>query len=98
MTYKYNFYSDAAHGWLRVLSQEIADLGLVDAISPYSYFSPNGKYIYLEEDSDATKFIDAYTLKYNEVPEFNYKYSERSAIRNYPGYYADYMIRFSDRA
>ncbi len=53
----YNFYSDPGHGWLEVSREELAMLHIDDAISQYSYQS--GDKIYLEEDCDASLFIDA---------------------------------------
>jgi hypothetical protein len=49
------FYSDPAHGWLRVKLSELEDLGLTKFISEFSY--KNGKYAYLEEDRDANLFV-----------------------------------------
>lgn len=53
----YNFYTDAGHGWLRVSHSELAELGLTDKISPYSY--RDHQFAYLEEDCDASLFVDA---------------------------------------
>jgi hypothetical protein len=53
----YNFYSDPGHGWLEVSREELAMLHIDDAISQYSYQS--GDKIYLEEDCDASLFVDA---------------------------------------
>jgi hypothetical protein len=53
----YNYYSDPGHGWLEVSREELAMLHIDDAISQYSYQS--GDKIYLEEDCDASLFIDA---------------------------------------
>lgn len=89
---KPKWYVDAAHGWLRVDTVEIAELGIEDEISSYSYLSPDGKYSYLEEDSDATVFIEAYGRElYNQqgIPETS-QYSPRSRIRDYPMYNSRY--------
>ena len=95
----YTFYEDSGHGWLRVTKDEIRDLNLTDNISSYSY--ENGKYIYLEEDSDLAKFLRAKQMDdstpdkkkwvCNHIREWwdthvTMKYSERSSIRRYNSY------------
>jgi len=59
---KYDFYSDPSHGWLKVKRQELIDLGIKDKISGYSY--EKGDAVFLEEDSDAPKFMDAWEAKH----------------------------------
>jgi hypothetical protein len=54
----YTWNADSGHAWLAVKSVEIKALGLLDKISSYSYISKSGKTIYLEEDCDATLFIN----------------------------------------
>lgn len=49
----YTFYCDPGHAWLRVPKTEIEPIK--DKISPYSYM--NGRYVYLEEDRDASVFL-----------------------------------------
>lgn len=75
----YNYYYDAGHGWIKVEYQELQRLNILDKISVYSYISLDN--VYLEEDRDATIFIEAkkeakepYLL--NEIDEGN-----RSSIR-----------------
>ncbi len=51
----YIFYHDPGHGWLRVPKQEIEDIKWL--ISPCSYMDES--FIYLEEDSDMSIFIEA---------------------------------------
>jgi hypothetical protein len=45
---------DPGHAWLRVPLVEIAQLGIEDQISAYSFI--NGRFAYLEEDSDAGRY------------------------------------------
>ncbi len=81
----YQKYSDPAHGWLRVPITELAKLGIAEEISNYSYRS--GRYAYLEEDGDLTKFYQAYIDHYNLAPVIQYNHTNnRSRIRNYPMY------------
>jgi hypothetical protein len=50
------FYTDPAHGWLRVPVQDIHALELHDKITSCSYINP--KYVYLEEDLDMSTYLD----------------------------------------
>ena len=80
------FYSDPGHGWLAVKKEDVELLNL--EISPFSY--QKGKTVYLEEDCDASKFLDAY-FKYTEIDPQSYKCDERSCngsspIRGYEKY------------
>ncbi len=59
---KYDFYNDPSHGWLKVQRKELVELGIETQISGYSY--QKGDAVYLEEDSDAPKFIDAWEAKH----------------------------------
>lgn len=63
MTKTFLHSCDPGHGWLIVSPADMADLGLTEAdISGYSYRS--GDRIALEEDCDASTFIEAYKAKY----------------------------------
>ena len=58
----FKFYSDSGHAWLAVKRKLLIELGIVNSFSIYSY--ENGRMVYLEEDCDAPKFINAYKAKY----------------------------------
>ena len=49
----YTKYQDPAHGWVRVPIKDVKDSGIY--VSPFSY--TDGRFVYLEEDCDATRFI-----------------------------------------
>jgi hypothetical protein len=78
----YNFYQDPSHGWLKVPRQKLIDLNILNDISSCSY--QRGQFVYLEEDSDRKKFVDAMILKGQEVKYriFNCRVKQ-SKIRNY---------------
>ncbi len=66
-------FNDPSHGWLRVKTKELYDLGIADKITGYSYISDDGKYTYLEEDQDMTTFMQVkgkveYTIKTTDNP------------------------------
>lgn len=56
-TLKLVFHTDAGHGWLKVNRADIDALGIAHQISPYSY--QRGDAAFLEEDCDASLFMDA---------------------------------------
>ena len=62
----YTFHSDPGHGWLEVPKADVAALGVLAAISGYSYVSKDGRTLYLEEDCDLTAFADAYVAKHGK--------------------------------
>lgn len=54
---KFIMHEDHAHAWLEVPS-ELASSLLGDKVSEHSYISDDCKTVYLEEDCDATAFIE----------------------------------------
>lgn len=53
----YVFKHDPGHGWLLVPYADIAELGIKDKITSYSYLLKG--HVWLEEDCDAATFLDA---------------------------------------
>ena len=51
------FHEDASHGWLQVPKKLLAQLGILNKITPYSY--EDNIYAYLEEDCDLDTFFMA---------------------------------------
>lgn len=81
---KYKFHSDPGHGWLEVPANEVFQLGIVPGISRYSYVSKDRQKIYLEEDCDASLFIEA-KKNNGQVVEFeDVNYDNQCFIRNLP--------------
>jgi hypothetical protein len=78
------FYSDAGHGWLRVPRFLLAELGLLDVISSYSYQSKTGKTVYLEEDGDCRAFMDAVKKANKPVSIVDVDHGDRSFVRSLP--------------
>jgi hypothetical protein len=67
MTKSFRFYYDPGHGWLEVSLADMAEVGLpLSAISRYSY--RKGDVLYLEEDCDCGKFVDAFQAKFDCSP------------------------------
>ena len=59
MTTIYTWITDPAHGWLTVPLAELQDLGIADDISKFSYIDTSKGVVYLEQDIDALRFIEA---------------------------------------
>jgi hypothetical protein len=72
-------HSDPGHAWLAVKLSELDMLGIRNDISSYSYVK--GKTVYLEEDCDAGKFIEAMRAKGIEVEVKQGACRDRSPIR-----------------
>ena len=66
---------DPGHAWLRVPLIEIAQLGIEDQISSYSYI--NGNYAYLEEDSDAGRYQAAREAQGHPLPSLHIQHVAR---------------------
>lgn len=81
----FDFISDPGHGWLKVPHALLAELGIAEQITSYSY--SRGDFAYLEEDCDASRFIAAMKAAGREI-----KFRERnsphrpSRVRNYATY------------
>jgi len=80
---KFDFYSDPSHGWLEVKRPELVELGIETQISGYSY--QKGDYVYLEEDSDAPKFMDAWEAKHHILmnSQITFHIVDHTRIRTY---------------
>ena len=75
-------YEDASHAWAKVDRQDLIDLNIIQDISNYSY--QKNRCVYLEEDSDLSKYINALREKYLEIKiSYNVSSSQISKIRNY---------------
>ena len=81
---KRNFYEDPGHGWLKVSVKEIIRLGIHNQISSYSYIR-NGS-VFLEEDCDATRYIDALKKDGKRLKFTRFHTNRSSKIRSYDSY------------
>lgn len=88
---KITFFSDGGHGWAAVKRELLKELNIMNEISSFSY--QKGNTVYLEEDCDFAKFLQAYCSKHGitegwasrwkELVETKESYSDKSPIRNY---------------
>jgi hypothetical protein len=85
MLKKFLVFDDPGHGWAKVPRTLLKELDIVDKISTCSY--QRGENVYLEEDCDATTFVNAYNTKYGFDPKFISKHTEKQCkIRSYESY------------
>ena len=83
---KLTHYSDAGHGWIAVKRTVLIQLGIADKISQYSYQSKTGSTAYLEEDSDASKLVNALKAQGIDFAIDHVDNGDRSRIRSMPRY------------
>jgi hypothetical protein len=80
----FTYHIDPGHGWLEVDWTDLKALELNPTdFSRYSYRKHNT--FYLEEDCDATKFVDAFEAKHGDKPRVQEKHIHggvSSPIRN----------------
>ena len=84
-TLKIKYYHDPGHGWVAVKRSLLIESGLENQISGFSY--QKGQTVYLEEDSDAYKFVKTMEAK-GYAFDVEHRYSEKSSpIRSYACYF-----------
>jgi len=85
----FNFYADAGHGWLEVTPADLERVGMkVSEFSNFSYKDEMQKscIYYLEEDKDATTYINAMKAKGINVVVRHGPPRDRSPIRSFKRY------------
>lgn len=71
----YEFHTDPGHGWLAVQEIELTLVGVADQISAFSY--QRDGVVYLEEDGDMAKFLEAkLAMGYKPLEERRKAYAE----------------------
>ena len=76
------YHQDPGHGWIEVPMSEVRRLGIAPKISEYSY--RKGEKAYLEEDCDASLFVDAAKRAGVDVLPIDRHSSVNSFIRRLP--------------
>lgn len=83
MKRKFTFFTDPSHGWLKVKITDLPRIGLrTDDFTPFSY--QYGDNLYLEEDCDATTFIDKWSKTFGSCDYSIRNTNRQSRIRSYP--------------
>jgi hypothetical protein len=70
------YFHDDGHGWLRVTADDLARLNMDEShFSPFSYrrVGNNGVEYFLEEDSDAKKYIEWFVVLTGKLPEIEHQ-------------------------
>jgi len=74
----FTFFQDPGHGWIRVTPADCAAIGLsAESFTAYSY--RDEKFFYLEEDCDASKFVESYIAAYGTAPVFRESHTNRES-------------------
>lgn len=82
---QFTFYNDPGHGWLKVPTKLVRELGIIDQISSCTYMSRDTRFLFLEEDCDAPLFVRTYEEKHGVKLKIKDCYcNKQSKIRNYP--------------
>lgn len=90
MTSAFVFHSDAGHGWLAVPIAAARAVRVPPSErfgswpSRYSYKSRDGQTLYLEEDCDAPRFLDAWTKAHGAPAIVEQSDGDSSPIRALP--------------
>lgn len=88
------FHNDPSHGWLEVKRADLIALGIEDQISRFSY--EQGARVYLEEDNDMSRYMEAATATGWHVDIENHiSTSQDSFIRLLKGYQSTAAARQS---
>lgn len=82
-TRKLTFHTDPGHGWLEVSRSDLAELGIAASVTPYSY--QDAGRVYLEEDCDASLYLEAAKAAGWRVTMVE-KYADPSPVRNFQQY------------
>lgn len=88
-TRRLTFYTDPGHGWLEVPRADLEALGIAADITPYS-FAKYGR-AYLEEDLDATRYLEAARAAGWRVT-MREQYADPCPIRDFPRYQPSAVI------
>ncbi len=81
---QFHFYADPGHGWVKVPLNLLKKLNIEKKISSFSYVY--GTNVYLEEDCDLKKFLDAMKTAGKTIEFVEHHTDRTSKIRNYGSY------------
>ena len=89
-----HFYTDPGHGWLKVPKNHPAFRVIASRISDYSY--ERGNFVYLEEDCDASLFLQVLHNCKIELVVHSHHSDRRSRIRGYNRFYYTFAMSHSN--
>ena len=92
---QFAFHHDDGHGWLQVPERLLKELGIEHWISGFSYKKDDQ--VWLEEDMDASLFIEAFKSEKGEMPDWHDYFEDgESRIRSFDPYPARYDRDFGE--
>ena len=77
-------FEDPGHAWVRFSKKRLAELGIADKISGYSY--QNGNNAFLEEDCDLSTLANALRERGYQINYKTNRSDRRSKIRSFDRY------------
>ena len=77
-------HHDAGHGWIEARRDDVEGWGIAEKLSGYSY--QNGDKIFLEEDCDAAKYLEAVRAQGFDYTIVEVNDGDYSRIRSYQQY------------
>lgn len=82
----FDYIHDPGHGWVKVPVNLLVTLGIHDQVSHFSYY--RNAFAYLEEDSDAALFFNAFHARHGHDPKLRDRVAreKQSKIRGYTSY------------
>jgi hypothetical protein len=80
------YLQDPGHGWVAADMEHVQRLGIAKQISAYSYISRDGRTVFLEEDCDAARYIEACKAAGIAVELRPHHCEGTSFVRRLPGY------------
>lgn len=83
---KFIYHTDPSHGWVAVPHATLVASGVAEQISRCSHSCPASKTCYLEEDRDATLFIEAFRAQGNTIELSEQHTDSHSFVRRLPSY------------
>ena len=83
----FTLYTDPGHGWLEVPRDLLAELGIAEDISQFSY--QRLEKVFLEEDSDLRRFTRAMGAAGREFKTLETYTADNSFVRSLPAYKAE---------
>lgn len=82
-----HFYDDPGHGWLKTTVEILEEYGISEEVSRYSF--REGDNVWLEEDIDAPKLINALKERGTAMMMHVHRRNTPSPIRHKPPYFSD---------
>lgn len=74
----FTIHTDPGHGWAEVPAALVAELGF--RVSRFSYQHAGGGTLFLEEDCDLARFVEAYRDRFGITPTFREQHTDEDSF------------------